>query len=213
MNLLLCKKGDDVNIVTGTSADLSMEIMAGVARYRHRVFVEKLGWQLRCENALEYDEFDRDDTVYVVAHDAANEVVGTARLLPTTRPYLLDEIFPHLLKGLPPPRSPDVWELSRFAAVDFSSQGGSALAQFSSPIAVGLLQACLDCAARHGAKRFITVSPLGVERLLRIAGFRAHRLAPPTLVDGNPVFACSISCEVQSDMAFAPSTYPFALQA
>lgn len=187
-----------MNIVTGTPADLSSEIMAGVARYRHRVFVEKLGWQLRCENALEYDQFDRDDTVYVVAHNEEHEVVGTARLLPTTRPYLLGEIFPHLLRGLPVPRSPDVWELSRFAAVDFSTMGGSALAQFSSPIAVGLLQASLECAAGHGAKRFITVSPLGVERLLRIAGFKAHRLAPPTLVDGNPVFACSISCEQTS---------------
>ncbi len=186
-----------MNIVTGTSADLSLEIMAGVARYRHRVFVEKLGWQLRCENALEYDQFDRDDTVYVVAHNRDHEVVGTARLLPTTRPYLLDEVFPHLLHGMEPPHSSDVWELSRFAAMDFSVQSSSALAQFSSPIAVGLLQASLECAARHGAKRFITVSPLGVERLLRIAGFRAHRLAPPTMVDGNPVFACSISCEMQ----------------
>jgi acyl homoserine lactone synthase len=188
-----------VNIVTGTPADLSLEIMAGVARYRHRVFVEKLGWQLQCENALEYDQFDRDDTVYVVAHNRGHQVVGTARLLPTTRPYLLDEVFPQLLHGLVPPHSPDVWELSRFAAVDFSVQGSSALAQFSSPVAVGLLQAALECAARHGAKRFITVSPLGVERLLRIAGFQAHRLAPPMMVDGNPVFACSINCEVQCD--------------
>lgn len=202
-----------MNIVTGTSSDLSLEIMAGVARYRHRVFVEKLGWQLRCENALEYDQFDRDDTVYVVAHNAAQEIVGTARLLPTTRPYLLGEVFPHLLNGVPPPHSPDVWELSRFAAVDFTAPTGSALAQFSSPIAVGLLQASLECAARHGAKRFITVSPLGVERLLRIAGFRAHRLAPPTIVDGNPVFACSISCEVQTDITGSHRPYSMALEA
>ncbi|MES2948475.1 MAG: acyl-homoserine-lactone synthase [Pseudomonadota bacterium] len=202
-----------MNIVTGTPADLSSEIMAGVARYRHRVFVEKLGWQLQCENALEYDQFDRDDTVYVVAHNKGGEVVGTARLLPTTRPYLLDEVFPQLLHGVTPPHSPDVWELSRFAAVDFSANNSSALAQFSSPIAVGLLQASLECAARHGAKRFITVSPLGVERLLRIAGFRAHRLAPPTIMDGNPVFACSISCETQAALASADRPYPFAMQA
>ncbi len=37
--------------------------MTNVARYRHKVFVERLGWQLRCENALEYDQFDRHDTV------------------------------------------------------------------------------------------------------------------------------------------------------
>ena len=195
-----------MNIVTGTPADLSSEIMAGVARYRHRVFVEKLGWQLRSENTLEYDQFDRDDTVYVVAHNPQGEVVGTARLLPTTRPYLLAEVFPHLLHGQPPPHSSEVWELSRFAAVDFSVESSSALAQLSSPVAVGLLQASLECAAAHGAKRFITVSPLGVERLLRIAGFKAHRLAPPAVVDGNPIFACSISCEVQSTEASALPT-------
>ncbi len=192
-----------MNIVTGTSADLSSEIMAGVARYRHRVFVEKLGWQLRCENAFEYDQFDRDDTVYVVARNHDNEVIGTARLLPTTRPYLLGEVFPQLLHGAQPPSSPGVWELSRFAAVDFQAETTTALVQFSSPIAVCLLQASLECAAEHGAKRFITVSPLGVERLLRISGFRAHRLAPPVLVDGNPVFACSISCEPHGAHAVA----------
>jgi N-acyl-L-homoserine lactone synthetase len=52
---------------------------------------------------------------------------------------------------------------------------------------------------------------LGVERLLRIAGFKAHRLAPPTIVDGNPVFACSISCEVHTAPELVDS--PFAMQA
>lgn len=182
-------------IVSGVLAELSSELMVGVARYRHKVFVEKLGWQLQCDDSLEYDQFDRDDTVYVVAQNDADEVIGTARLLPTTRPYLLSEVFPQLLNGAQPPCSPDVWELSRFAAVDFNSRGSSALEQFSSPIAVGLLRASQQCAAAHGAKRFITVSPLGVERLLRRAGFQAHRLAPPVVVDGSPLFACSIHCE------------------
>ncbi|MBL8509853.1 MAG: GNAT family N-acetyltransferase, partial [Chitinimonas sp.] len=92
----------------------------GLARYRHRVFVEKLGWQLKCQDGLEFDQFDRPDTLYVVAQDQDDQVVGGARLLPTTRPYLLGEIFPQLLNGQPVPNSSDIWELSRFAAVDFS---------------------------------------------------------------------------------------------
>lgn len=175
--------------------------MTGVARYRHKVFVETLGWQLQCQNGLEYDQFDRDDTVYVVAQNAAEQIVGTARLLPTNRPYLLGEVFPQLMNGLAVPDSAEVWELSRFAAVDFNAATSSALAQFSSPIAVGLLRTALTHAASLGAKQLITVSPLGIERLLRKAGFRAHRAGPPMLVDGSPIFACWIDVLHRDDHA------------
>lgn len=184
-----------MRFTSGCSAELRPALMQRLARYRHRVFVETLGWQLQCRNALEYDQFDRDDTLYVIAQNAEGDVIGTARLLPTTRPYLLSEVFPTLLNGAQPPRSPDVWELSRFAAMDFSGQTGTALEQFSSPITTGLLRAASRCAMAQGAQRMVTVSPLGVERLLRRTGFEHHRLGPPMLVDNQPLFACSIRCE------------------
>lgn len=184
-----------MQFISGIPADLRSDLMTGVARYRHKVFVETLGWQLQCENGLEYDQFDRDDTVYVVAQNEHNEIIGTARLLPTHRPYLLGDVFPQLMNGLPVPDSSEVWELSRFAAVDFNAATTSALAQFSSPIAVGLLRTSLEHAASLGAKQLITVSPLGIERLLRKAGFRAHRAGPPMMVDGSPIFACWIDVE------------------
>lgn len=136
-------------------------------------------------------------TVYVVAQNDKAEVIGCARLLPTHRPYLLGEIFPQLLNGLPVPCSSDVWELSRFAAGrldDAKDKAGSRylLNPMLSPIAEPLLREAIRCAAAHGAKRLITVSPLGVERLLRRAGIEARRAGPPVLVDGSPVIACWI---------------------
>jgi len=184
-----------VRFVSGTAGELPADVLLGVGRYRNQVFVKKLGWQLECRDSLEYDQFDRDDTVYVVAQNDAGEIIGTARLLSTARPYLLSEIFPQLLHGLPAPASNDVFELSRFAAVDFTSSSGRSEGQFSSATAVGLLKASLRCAVEHGAKRVITVSPVGVERLLRAANFRAHRAGPPVLVDKDPLFACWIHCE------------------
>ncbi len=184
-----------MNLAIGTPLSLKKSLVANMGNYRHRVFVQKLGWQLQCEGELEYDQFDRDDTVYVIATDEEESVVGTARLLPTVRPYLLDTVFPQLMGGLPLPASDDVWELSRFAAVDFKAVSSSAIRQFSSPVAVGLLRESLRCAAALGTKRLITVSPLGIERLLQRNGFRAHRAAPPVVVDGSPLFACWIECE------------------
>jgi acyl homoserine lactone synthase len=192
--------GDDgVHYISGTSTSLAAEVLVGLARFRHRVFVEMLGWELQSRDGLELDQFDRADTVYVAARNEHGAVVGIARLLPTTRPYLLRDVFPQLLHEQPLPCTPAVWELSRFAAVDFDSTRtnpvSNAAAQVSSPVAVGLLREAMRVAGELGAQRLITVSPLGVERLLRKAGFRAHRAGPPIIAEGHPVFACWIDLE------------------
>jgi len=181
-----------VRLVAGSAAKLQSSMMADVGRYRRKVFVERLGWPLRCDNGCEFDQFDRPDTVYVVALGEDGRLVGTARLLPTTRPYLLGTVFGELLGGLPAPCSPRIWELSRFAAVDFKAGNASAPGQFSSPVAFQLLKTSMACARSHGARRLVSVSPLAAERLLRNAGIRSHRVAPPVLIDGQPLVACSI---------------------
>jgi len=182
-------------VIAGSPKALTHETYCKVGQYRQKVFIETLGWDLPTHDGMEFDQFDRPDTLYVVSHDDAGEVNGCARLLPTHRPYLLGDVFPQLMNGQPVPCSPDIWELSRFAAVDFNARGGSALAQFSSGIAVQLLRQAMACAAEHGAKRLITVSPIGIERLLRHTGVHAHRAGPPMIVDGHPIFACWIEVD------------------
>ncbi|WP_323141180.1 acyl-homoserine-lactone synthase [Massilia phyllosphaerae] len=187
-----------MNVIAGNSRAFSESKFSQVASYRYKVFIETLGWELQTKYGEELDQFDRPDTVYVVSQDDQDQVNGCARLLPTSRPYLLGDIFPQLLNGMPLPCSDEVWELSRFAAVDFNSPTAtSALSQFSSEIAVTLLRESIACAAAHGAKRLITVSPVGIERLLRRAGFHCHRAGPPMIIDGHPIFACWIEVEPQ----------------
>ncbi|AEF88763.1 Acyl-homoserine-lactone synthase [Delftia sp. Cs1-4] len=189
----------ELEIVEGTSQSLSPELLEGIARFRHKVFIETLGWDLATKAGMELDQFDRADTIYVAARGEDGRLAGAARLLPTNRPYLLAEVFPELMGGAQPPHSADVWELSRFAAVDFDGARVHPLRQFSSPVTVGLLREVLRVAASHGVSRLITVSPLGVERLLRRLGVAAHRAAPPLVVDGQALFACWI--EVQGSLS------------
>lgn len=186
-----------MNVISGNVATLPQQLFSAVGNYRSKVFIETLGWDLKTRNGEELDQFDRADTLYVVSQDSFGEVNGCARLLPTDQPYLLGEVFPELMHGLPIPCSPDIWELSRFAAVDFNKQTSSALSQFSSEVAVNLLRESIAFAAAHGAKRLITVSPLGIERLLRRAGFHCHRAARPLIIDGHPIFACWIEIEAK----------------
>src|SRR3978361_1373521 len=145
-----------MNVISGAKSILSSELLSKMSSYRHKVFIDTLGWELETKNGTELDQFDRIDTVYVVAQDQMGNVNGCARLLPTNQPYLLGDVFPQLLNGSPPPDTSEGWELSRFAAMDFNKQTNSALGQFSSPIAIRLLQESIACAAQQGAKRLIT---------------------------------------------------------
>jgi len=193
--------GADMNIHTAISSQLSAVILQQLGDYRHRVFVEQLGWRLSCENALEFDQFDRADTVYVVARDHIGNINGCARLLPTTQPYLLADVFPELLHGAPPPRATEIWELSRFAAMDFEANSNIPAGQFSSPIALNILRSAIDFAQQRGIRYLITVSPIGVERLLRKAGAKSHRLGPPRLVNDHWLYACMIHCDLDDHLS------------
>lgn len=180
--------------IFGKSRELAPELENAVAAYRHKIFIERLGWQLPVEKGLERDQFDHADTLYVVAREENGGICGCARLLPTTEPYLLSEVFPHLLDGAPIPNAADVWELSRFAAASIDPDSMVDAARNTR----NLLAAAVKGAAEQGAKRLITVSPLGIERLLHRMGVHAHRAGPPSLADGKPIFACWIEIDEQT---------------
>ncbi|ARV20598.1 Acyl-homoserine-lactone synthase [Curvibacter sp. AEP1-3] len=180
-----------MHCVAGRREELPPHLMEAVGRYRHKVFVSHLGWSLRSSGEVEADEFDGPDAVYVSSQDKHGHVNGVARLLPTTVPYLLEKVFPSLWGGLELPRSAEVWELSRFAAVDFDTCASLAN-QASASHAASLFQQVVRIAAEHGARTLITVSPVGMERLLRVNGFRAIRAGVPAQQGGCSVVALSI---------------------
>ncbi len=104
-------------IIVGSAMQRTTAIINPLANYRYQVIVKQLGWNLDTFEGLELDQFDRSDTYYVVVRNLQQDIIGCARLLPITQPYLLKTIIPQLLNGLPPPKTDEIWELSRFAAV------------------------------------------------------------------------------------------------
>jgi acyl homoserine lactone synthase len=183
-----------MHTISGTSKEFSPEFETALAEYRHKIFIERLGWPLPVENGMERDQFDHPNTHYVVACEPSGAICGCARLLPTTEPYLLGEVFPHMLGGVPVPRTHEVWELSRFAAASTDSNS-----MIDAPRNTrNLLAAAVKSAAEQGATRLIFVSYLGTERLLHRMGVHAHRAGPPTLVDGKRIFACWIEIDTQT---------------
>jgi acyl-homoserine lactone synthase len=72
--------------------------------------------QLDRPDRREIDEFDNDDAVYLLLIEAGR-VVGGTRFVPTTKPHLMSEIFPHLasVRGLQ--RRADIVEWTRYFVI------------------------------------------------------------------------------------------------
>lgn len=188
-------------MIVGTACKLDPGVEVALAAYRHQIFVRGLGWQLPdAKDGMELDQFDRPDTLYIIGKDANDAICGCARLLPTTKPYLLAEVFPDLLNGFPAPRSPDVWELSRFATkpmspVDRLTQ--EAAKQRFRALFAEVARVAID----QGAARLITFTAAAIERMLRGLGLHVHRAGKPKLIDGEPVLAMWIELDDQTRSA------------
>lgn len=161
--------------------------------YRHKVFIEQLGWELKTNGSIETDEFDNEHTCYVIAKNNEGNITGCSRLLPTTQPYLLECIFPSLLNGIPPPKSKDIWELSRFTSMNVSGLKGNNNGQMTGELTQRLLWESFDIAKQNGARGIVSVSPLGIERLLKSMGIEGQRLGKPMKVNGYKLFACYVN--------------------
>ena len=141
--------------------------------FRHKVFYERLGWDVGNENGMERDYYDELDPIYMLARNHHNEIEACWRLLPTTGPYMLKDTFPQLLCGDEAPQDPVIWELSRFAVLpsDSTEQTQATL----NLLTFDMIRSVYDFAQQHGIQRYITVTSVALERLLKRTGLPISR--------------------------------------
>lgn len=164
-------------VISGSLADrrFARHYAEPMFRLRCRVFAGRLGWDVKVQDGQEIDEFDDADSRYLLITDH-DDVVGGWRLRPTTRPYMLERVFPQLLNGQPAPRHPRIWEVSRFAI----ETSDAPQARFGLNLAAReLLSATAQFALDQGIDRYVMVASAGAERLYRNAGLVVHRFGPP----------------------------------
>lgn len=101
-------------VIDAMNRDRFGDVLEEMHRLRARVFAGRLGWDVQVRDGMEIDEFDALDPAHVVSLDDDGNVVGCMRLLQTTGPHMLADVFNAVLDGEPPLRSSQVWEATRF---------------------------------------------------------------------------------------------------
>lgn len=170
---------------------LDIQTLDQMYRLRHTVFSERLGWTARDPQGREVDFYDCLDPVYLIARDEADQktgqVAGCWRLLPTTGPYMLKDIFSHLLWGASAPEREDVWEISRFA-VNPDLRGADSLGSVCSVVGRMLIE-MFDFAEAVGITRIVAASDIRFDRILQRAGLKTTHFGPAVAMDKSRAVA------------------------
>ena len=88
-------------------------------RLRARIFRDRLRWDVQVADGKERDKYDNEGPVYIIYTDSeAREVKGSLRLLPTTGPTLLADVFADTLPDAVHLSAPTIWECTRFCLDD-----------------------------------------------------------------------------------------------
>lgn len=166
----------------GTVAPALIEAMH---RQRHRVFHDRLGW-VEDSGGRERDVFDDCDPIYLLLADE-ERVLGSLRLLPTTGPNMLRDVFPAVLDGIPAPADPLIWESSRFS-VDIeaaTARGTRGIGAVTSTLIAGIYEFALAVGLTH----VVSVYDRKIAKILRRAGCVATVLGQPTAVGSEVAMA------------------------
>ncbi|UFH50569.1 acyl-homoserine-lactone synthase [Pseudomonas sp. KNUC1026] len=139
-------------------------------RLRAQVFKIRKQWDVALIGDMEIDGYDALDPYYMMLENQA-DVIGCWRLLPTSGPNMLADTFPELLDGTQAPADAHTWELSRFAI-----QGDGTLPAQLSQTTTQAIRSLMEFGVNHSIARYVTVTTVGVERLLKRLGLDFRRM-------------------------------------
>lgn len=153
---------------------------------RKAIFVDLLQWDLAVlDGRFELDQFDDAQATYLIVADELGDHLGSARLLPTTLPHILDSLFAHLCAA-PPPIGPRTREITRFC---LSRRHGTAVRRRTRNELVSAL-------ARHaleaGIDTYTGVAELGWLQQILAFGWDCRPLGAPVRHDCGLLGALAI---------------------
>ncbi len=180
-------------------------------RIRYEVFHERLRWDVTVSDGMERDRFDDADSVYMATTDISGAVSGGWRLRPTTRDYMLSDIFSQLLHGNPIFRDRRVWEISRFA-VDTKDRATTAAFSIGETARLLLVDAT-RFAIEQRISQYVLVTSVAVERLLASTGIALHRYGPPVRIGRVMSVACSVDIDAHTRAVLLEECQPLRLAA
>lgn len=166
-------------------------VMRAMFEARKRVFVDLLGWDLPVlAGQYEVDQYDDAHARYLILADTDHRHLASARLLPTTRPHILGQLFPELCDGAPP-TGRHSWEITRFC-LDRGLRAAERR-RWRNALVAGLAHYALE----HQITTYTGVAEKSWLDQILAFGWDAAPLGPPRIIGGMTLGALRI--EIRPD--------------
>jgi acyl homoserine lactone synthase len=182
-----------IKIVTKDNAGRYVSDLHQMHRLRKMVFRDRLGWDVTVSGELEADEYDGMESIYLLSIDRYGAVNGCVRLLPTTGPNMLRDIFPSFVTKAAVPCGEHVWEASRFAVSSTDARAEAGLSQTTYELLIGVLRFALS----NSIRTIACVVDVRMERILRRAGWQLDRLGPARRIGNTIAMAGQLDVSAQ----------------
>jgi acyl homoserine lactone synthase len=182
-----------IRIVTKDNAEGHISNLYQMHRLRKTVFKDRLGWDVTVSGELEVDEYDALRPRYLLSIDMHGTLNGCVRLLPTTGPNMLRDVFSSFVTKAALPCSERVWEASRFAVSGTSTAAEPGISQTTYDLLIGVLKFSLS----NGISTIACVVDVRMERVLRRAGWQLERLGPACRIGNTIAMAGQLDVSTQ----------------
>ena len=151
--------------------------------------VGRRGDIVEVKGGYERDVFDDANPLYLVSVDPdTEEYWGSLRLLPTTGPNMLRDVFPQLLDDGDYIESATIWECSRICAVAAPGQperNGGGVNHVLNELILGIG----EVAVAAGLTQIVSVFDARIFRVLRAAGCNPEIIGTPQRIGGAMTYA------------------------
>lgn len=177
--------------IEGVDRQAHPELFDQMFRMRAAVFSERLGWDVTVVDGKEVDRFDAEDPLYLLCVDElTEELKGAVRLLPTTGPNMLRDVFAVLVPG-GTVESPLIWESSRFAINPMLSVGPERhdANRVVNSTTIELLCGLVDAAQLAGVEHIVSVFDARMARIFRAADCPYELIGVPTRIGKTMTYA------------------------
>ena len=152
--------------------------------HRKLVFHDQKGWDVKLvDGEYEIDEYDRDDTVYLMSCDEQGALVGSIRLLSTQGPHMLNGPFQSMFPEIGF-TTPLIWEATRFVMVGDKSVQPNLVSTAACEILLGMCRFGLN----NGVDHITAVYDAGMARLYRRCGLSNIELGRYRTAEHGVVF-------------------------
>lgn len=181
--MIICSTYDNLD-VTGSAFNAQFQL-------RHKCFIERQTYNVRCYNGKEYDQYDTPAAVYLVYQSNAGTALGASRLTPTVHQCMLKDLWPEMVSNETSICSENIWEGTRFC-IDKKVD-----ALLRKRITHELVLAYLEFGLMKGITHIVGLMPkLILRSVFRASGVVFEELGPPMKIDG--VYAQAAIMEINT---------------